>query len=61
LSIIYENKENVIKIKDKNIQNRPPEIGAEKKKAAFYDENEKNMTVTQNRIIENQQFHSKTT
>jgi hypothetical protein len=61
LSIIYENKENVIKIKDKNIQNRPPEFGAEKKKAAFYDENEKNMTVTQNRIIENQQFHSKTT
>ena len=48
-------------IKDKNIHNRSSELGGEKKKAQLFDDSDKNMTVSQNRIIENQQFHSKTT
>lgn len=62
LAVVYENKENVIRIKDKNIQNKNIEnTHYEKKKISFAEENEKNFTVIQNRVIERQQFHSKTT
>lgn len=58
LAIIYDNKENVIKIKDKNL---PKADFGEKKKMPSLEEPDRHATVTQNRIIENQQFHSKTT
>lgn len=62
LALIYDNKENVIKIKDKNIDRKPAEFShQDKKKLTFHQEMEKNMTVAQNRTKEHQQFHSKTT
>lgn len=57
--MIYENKENVIKIKDRNLQTKPTE-GADKKKNSYLEEADQHLTVTQNRVID-QQFHSKST
>ncbi len=60
LAAIYENKENVIKIKDRNVQQKQAE--GEKKKWNLGEETERNhLTVLQNRVIDHQQFHSKTT
>jgi hypothetical protein len=61
LAAIYENKENVIKIKDRNISHKSSEFGIEKKKFLAPEENDRNLTVLQNRVIDHQQFHSKTT
>jgi hypothetical protein len=58
LAMIYENKENVIKIKDRNVQTKANE--GDKKKNAFLDQPDPHLTVTQNRVID-QQFHSKST
>jgi hypothetical protein len=57
LSVIYENKENVIKIKDKNVQAKPDH---DKKKLPA-EETDRHLTVLQNRVIDHQQFHSKST
>ena len=52
----------MIKIKDKNIQHKNIDHPLqEKKKIAFAENNDKNLTVLQNRVIDHQQFHSKTT
>ena len=62
MAAIYENKENVIKIKDRNVQHKTIESGLEKKKFVLSEDSERNhLTVIQNRVIDHQQFHSKTT
>lgn len=63
LAAIYENKENVIKIKDRNIVSKATEFGQERKKLMAMEDSDrdKNLTVLQNRVIDHQQFHSKTT
>ena len=63
LAAIYENKENVIKIKDRNIVSKATEFGQERKKLMAVEDSDrdKNLTVLQNRVIDHQQFHSKTT
>lgn len=60
LAAIYENKENVIKIKDKNIQAKSGEL--DKRKVAVLEEScDNHLTAVQNRAIEHQQFNSKST
>jgi hypothetical protein len=60
LAAIYENKENVIKIKDKNIQAKSGEF--DKRKFALPEDScDNHLTAVQNRAIEHQQFNSKST